>query len=160
MHKINAKIQNLETQIGTLMLVTIVILVFLSALLRLVDFPLVWCVDLSQLLFIWISMIGADLALKNKAHMGVDLLVKQFPKNFQRFLIIFTYILCILFLLFIGIWGAKLAKLNWRRKYQMLYLSYSWATIAIPVMSTSMILVIIEQFIDSMKLWKTDKEAI
>lgn len=160
MNKINMKIRLIETQVGTAMLIAIVVMVFLSAILRLVNIPLVWCVDLAQLLFIWISMIGADLALKNKAHMGVDLLVRRFPISIQRLLKIFTFTLCIIFLLFIAYWGATLVKMNWKRKYQMLAISYSWATMAIPVMSTSMILVIFEQFYESIGLWKSDKEAV
>lgn len=160
MYKINSFIKRGETQVGTAMLILIVVLVFLSAILRIVNFPIVWCVDLSQLLFIWISMIGADLALKNKAHMGVDLLVKIFPVKLQRALKVLSFALCLLFLVFIAFWGARLVKMNWKRKYQMLVISYSWATMAIPVLSISMILVIFEQFIDSLKLWKSDKGAV
>lgn len=160
MNKFNSSIKNIETKIGTVMLIVIVVLVFASAILRLINLPIVWCVDLSQLLFIWISMIGADLALKYKSHMGVDLLVKKFPIKLQRILKVFSYVICLIFLAFITIWGLYLAKINWKRKYQMLAISYSWATLAVPVMSTSMILVIFEQFIESLRFWKTNKEAV
>ncbi len=127
------------------MLITIVLLVFISAVLRVVNHPLVWSVDASQLLFIWISMIGADLALKNKAHMGVDLLVSHFPEGLQKGLKIFSYLLCIAFVVFIMIWGVNLCIQNYLRKYQTLRISYSFATAAVPFLSVCMLLTMAEQ---------------
>lgn len=147
MKKLNALIKKAEYAIGTVMLITIVVLVFLSAVLRVFKHPLVWSVDASQLLFIWISMIGADIALKNKAHMGVTLLSERFPKPVQKMLVVFSYILCAAFIIFIFFWGAHLCKMNYLRKYQTLRISYSYATAAVPALSICMLLSILEQFI-------------
>jgi TRAP-type transport system small permease protein len=145
MKKINEIIKRLEYSIGTVMLIAIVTLVFISAVLRVFNHPLVWSVDASQLLFIWISMIGADLAFKNKAHMGVDLLVMFFPSGLKKSLKVFSYILCFAFAVFIAYWGITLCFQNYLRKYQTLRISYSFATAAVPTLAICMLLTIIEQ---------------
>lgn len=83
MRKFNEKVGTIETWIGVVMLATIIVLVFASAVMRTIKYPIVWSVDLAQLLFVWISMLGADVALKRKAHVGVDLLAKNFRPNYR-----------------------------------------------------------------------------
>jgi TRAP-type transport system small permease protein len=153
MKKINEIIKRLEYSIGTVMLIAIVMLVFISAILRVFNHPLVWSVDASQLLFIWISMIGADLAFKNKAHMGVDLLVMFFPAGLQKSLKVLSYILCFAFAIFITYWGITLCFQNYLRKYQTLRISYSFATAAVPTLAICVLLTIIEQMGDLFRTW-------
>ncbi|MFA6844966.1 MAG: TRAP transporter small permease [Sphaerochaetaceae bacterium] len=158
--KINGVIGKMEYNVGTVMLIGIVVLVFASALLRVFDHPIVWSVDASQLLFVWISMFGADLALKKKAHMGVDLLVKKFPQRVQSLIAFVGYLLCAGFCCFMTYWGIILCVQNYLRKYQTLKISYSFATAAVPVVSIFLLLTIIEQVLDLVKHWdKKEGEA-
>ncbi|MDD3903442.1 MAG: TRAP transporter small permease [Sphaerochaeta sp.] len=154
MKKINEAIARIEYSIGTVMLISIIILVFASALLRVVDLPIVWSVDASQLLFVWISMIGADLALKKRSHMGVDLLVRKFPLSLQKIIALVTYILCIAFVVFIAYWGVRLCIMNYLRKYQTLKISYSFATAAIPTIAIFMLSTLVEQTQNLLRGWK------
>lgn len=153
MNTINNAIGKVEYVVGTVLLISIIVLVFVSAFLRLVGLPLVWSVDLSQLMFVWISMIGADLALKKGSHMGVDLLVRQFPLTLQKILSLFTYIICIAFVVFMAYWGIRLCVMNYLRTYQTLNLSYSFATAAVPCLSITMTLTIAEQLISLLGNW-------
>ena len=149
MKKLNQAIARAEQVIGSIMLVAVVLLVFISAVVRLTpNFNMIWSVDASQLMFIWISMIGADLALKKRSHMGVDLLVKHFPEKMQKVLALGSYILCL------GYWGVILCMKNALRSYQTLKISYSFATAAVPVLSVLMILTLIEQLVDLIRHWK------
>lgn len=154
MKEFNAKIGAIETWIGVLMLAAIILLVFISAVARTFKQPIVWSVDLAQLLFVWICMFGADLALKKRAHVGVDLLVKQFPIKLQNSITLGTYIICLLFLAFITYYGLVLCVTNYLRKYQTLEISYSFGTAAVPLGSILMILTIIEQLVELIKNWK------
>ena len=117
MKKINSVIGKIESTVGGIMLASIIILVFSSALLRVFRHPIVWSVDMAQLLFVWISMFGADLALKRFAHMGVDILVRKFPPVIQKILALMSYVLCMGFCFFIIYWGFVLAIANYLRKY-------------------------------------------
>lgn len=153
MRKFNEKVGTIETWIGVVMLATIIVLVFASAVMRTIKYPIVWSVDLAQLLFVWISMLGADVALKRKAHVGVDLLAKKFPAKLQNMITLGTFIICILFLGFITYYGIYLCNVNYLRKYQTLQISYSYGTAAVPIGSVMMILTIIEQMADLFKNW-------
>lgn len=154
MKKINEAIAKIEFTVGTIMLISIVVLVFLSAFLRLVGHPLVWSVDASQLMFVWISMFGADLALKKRSHMGVDLLVRKFPISIQKSISLATYILCSAFVIFMAYWGIRLCILNYLRQYQTLKISYSFATAAVPSVAIFMMLTIFEQIVNLARNWK------
>lgn len=145
MKEINKAIANTEKIIGSILLIFVVLLVFISAIMRLFKYPIPWSVDLSQLMFIWISMIGADVVLKKKSHMGVDLVVRMFPKAAQKALELLSYILCSGFLGFVIYWGTKLSISNYARKYATLKISYSFATFAVPFISFLMLLTVIEQ---------------
>lgn len=152
--KINDLIAKIECIVGSIMLILVVIMVFMSAIMRLVKFPLVWSVDLSQLLFVWICMLGADIALKKKKHMGIDLLVRNFPDAVRKILILISNILCMAFLMFVLYWGINLVITNFMRRYATLQISYSWATIAIPLVTIFMLFTILCQTIELIKNWK------
>lgn len=154
MKKFNEAIRMVEHAVGTVMLISIVALVFASAVLRVFKHPIVWSVDAAQLLFVWISMLGADLALKKKAHMGVDLLVRKFPVKMQKMLALGSYLLCVAFLVFVTYWGVSLCISNVLRKYSTLQISYSYATGAVPLISVLMLLTIAEQVINLLRGWK------
>jgi TRAP-type C4-dicarboxylate transport system permease small subunit len=150
MKKINQRIGRVETLVGVVMMSVIVGLVFIAAVtrMRIINRPIVWSVDLAQLLFIWVCMFGADAALKNKAHVGVDMLVRLFPARLQRAVSLVTHLLCLAFLSFLVYWGAALCGQNYLRSYSTLGVSYSFGTLAVPVVSVLMILSVLEQLFD------------
>jgi TRAP-type C4-dicarboxylate transport system permease small subunit len=41
--------------------------------------PLIWSEELARYLFVWVSMIGAALAVRNGGHFGLDLLLRRMP---------------------------------------------------------------------------------
>jgi TRAP-type C4-dicarboxylate transport system permease small subunit len=133
MKKIELLINTIEIRLCQTFLVFIIVFVFSAALMRWVGYPLVWSVDLAQLLFVWICFFGADIALRNDRHIGVDLFVKKMPDKYRRTLQISTYILVIAFLSIIAVYGAYLAVINHRRQFSGMEFSYSWATSSAPV---------------------------
>ena len=146
MNKFNAFVGRVETLVGVLMMIVIVVMVFIGAVSRRFGQPIVWSVDLAQLLFIWVCMFGADAALKNRAHVGVDMIVKLFPAGAQRFIARATYVLCMAFLVFLVFYGIRLCMNNYLRMYATLKVSYSFGTAAVPVGSALMLLTLFEQF--------------
>lgn len=151
--KINNALTSAELLIGSIMLIMIVLLVFINAWTRMARFPISITQEGSQLLFIWISMIGADLALKKGSHMGVDIVVRIFPHNLQKIIKLFTYGICTAFLIFMIYWGTKLCLTNYMRTYSTIGISYTTATVAIPLLSIIMLLTIVESLIDLIENW-------
>lgn len=153
MRKFNAFVGRIETVVGVVMMTVIVAMVFVGAVTRYFGKPIIWSVDMAQLLFIWVCMIGADRALKNKAHVGVDMIVKMFPAKLQKIITLATYLLCLAFLAFLAYWGVRLCFSNYLRLYATLKISYSFGTAAVPIGAVLMIVTLLEQLYDLIVGW-------
>lgn len=122
-----------ETLAGSLLLGIIVVLVFVAAVMRFFDRPLIWSVDLAQLLFIWLCFIGASRAMRDRAHLGVDLLVRRLPVRARLAIEFLLAIVFIAFMAVIAVEGTKLTLLNRQRLFGDSGLTYAYVTIAVPV---------------------------
>lgn len=68
-----------------LMLVVMVALVFGNVVLRYAfDSGLTMSEELSRWLFVWVTFLGAVVALKENAHLGTDMLIARLPAPLQR----------------------------------------------------------------------------
>lgn len=133
MDKLDEMIIKCEIKLSQLLIVAMVVVVFLNAVLRLFNRPLNWSSDVAQLIFIWLSFFGADMALKKGGHAGVDLITRKLPANVNRLLQAGMYVLFIAYLVVIGYNAAKLGILNASRKFNTMPFSYSSVTFAVPV---------------------------
>jgi TRAP-type transport system small permease protein len=129
----SSRIARIELWLGMSLLAIIVALVFAAAIMRFFNRPLIWSVDLAQLLFIWLCFIGATRAMRERAHLGVDLLVRNLAHRHRLYL---ETLLALVFVAFMSVlaWeGYKLTMLNRERLFGDSGLSYAYVTIAVPV---------------------------
>lgn len=126
-------IKKIEMFVGTLFITLIVLLVFTAAVVRWVGFPVAWSIDVAQLLFGWVVFLGADIALKNDSHIGVDMIVNKFPFKIRKTIKIINYLCIQAFLLVIIYYGINLSIQNYERLFNTLKLSYSYATVSVPI---------------------------
>lgn len=110
----------------------IVVLVFLASVARFLGHPLIWSVDFAQLLFIWLCFLGAARALRRRAHIGVDLLVRHLPPRWHLGLELALAALTLVFLAVLAVEGAKLTLLNRERVFGDSGISYAFVTVAVP----------------------------
>lgn len=61
---------------------------------------------LSQTLLVWTGLLGSSVALKHRAHLGVDALVRLYPKGVRRFLDKGAIVLIATFSLAVCIYGG------------------------------------------------------
>lgn len=134
------KFCKVEELISSALLLGITVLVFVSAVARTMKHPLNWAVDISLLLFAWQVFIGGDIAVRNTNLIGVELLVNLFPGKVQKALKIIFFIMIIAFLVVLVYFGVPLLIQNRKRLFQVLPISYSWATLSVPVGSFLMII--------------------
>jgi len=127
------RLASLELLIGVVLLGVIVVLVFVAALMRTLGHPLIWSVDLAQLLFIWLCFVGASRALRARAHLGVDLLVRHLGQRQRLALELSFAALCLVLLAILCVEGTRLTLLNRERLFGDSGLSYAYVTIAVPV---------------------------
>ncbi len=126
-------LNKLETVIVCVGLAVLIITVFAAAVLRFFGIDMSMSTDIAQLVFAWVSFIGADLAMRKNKHMGVDMLLNKFPPFLQNLIWVFNYILIFIFLAVVTYYGVDLCIRNAARKYQTLYISYSYATVSCPI---------------------------
>lgn len=148
-----------EETIVAVFVAVIAFLIFISAVTRGFDYPINWAPDTSLLLLAWVIFLGADSALRRADFINVDLLLKHFPVKLQGFLYYFYYILAILFLGMLGRYGIPLCIENSKRNFQALTISYSWATVAVPVGAFLMIITIILKLIKRRRGEKAKSEG-
>jgi len=135
-----------EKYIAIVFLVISVLAICTSAILRTLDHPIAWGLDLALMMFTWSTFLGAEMAFRNKALVKVDMLVEIMPEKVQKILDVFVYLLIFASLLFLIYFGTKLAFVSRARVFPgATWLSYSWVTASIPVSMTLMLISTLKQ---------------
>lgn len=127
------RLAQVEFIVAATILTTIVVLVFSAAVMRFFGRPLIWSVDMAQLLFIWLCFIGATRAMREKAHLGIDLFARRLPSRARLLLELAVSALVLAFLAALAVEGYRLTMLNRQRLFGDSGLSYAWVTSAVPV---------------------------
>ena len=127
------RLGQIELAICVVLLALITGLVFVASVTRFFGYPLVWSVDLAQLLFIWVCFLGADKAMREKTHLGMEIPVKYLPSRYRLWLEVTCSVIVLAFLAVLAVKGYELTLLNLERTFGDSTLSYAWVTAAVPV---------------------------
>ena len=149
------KLEQLLCNIGFMLMV---LLVFISSLARGVGHPLAWSIDVAQLMLCWTTLIGADVAFRHKRFQGLDLLTRRFPIQVQRIIGIGIDIVIMIALIIFIMYGTRLSIDSYLRTFQTLKMSYSWVTIALPVMSVLMLISVALDIFEQVRHFNTPIE--
>ncbi len=141
-----------EEIIACILLAGIVGLMFLSAVLRKAGLPLNWAGDTSLLLFTWACFFGADLAIREKSMVNVDMLLTKFPVKVQKVIRIACQLAAMALLISFIYFGVPLCIDSVSRKFSNMNLSYSWASASVPAGS---VLLTITSLINLVKMIKS-----
>lgn len=131
----------------------IVGLMFFSAVLRKFGAPLNWAGDFSLLLFTWACFFGADVSIREKNLVNVDMLLVKFPKKVQKAIRIVCHLAAMALLASFVYYGIPLCIESVARKFSNMNMSYSWATASVPAGS---ILMLITSAINFVKICRSD----
>lgn len=143
--------KQMEFVVGAALLLVITGLVFSAAVMRFFGHPLIWSVDMAQLLLIWLCFFGATRAMRERGHLGVDLLVRFLPRRLRLALELLLAVVFIAFMGVLAVEGYKLTLLNAERIFGDSGMSYSFVTIAVPVGCVLLSLTIIGNAIDAVR---------
>lgn len=127
------RLSQIELLICFALLATITGLVFVAAVMRFFGQPLTWSVDLAQLLFVWLCMLGATRAMRQKSHLGMEILASRLGYSRQFWLEMAMSVVVLAFLAALVVEGMQLTLLNRERTFGDSTLSYAWVTAAVPV---------------------------
>ena len=79
-----------------------------------------WAEEMSRFLLIYISLLGAAVAVERRAHLVVDVVARYLPRQFQRAVVFFSDVLVATVLCFLVAEGWKLAATsNWLKSTAM-----------------------------------------
>lgn len=153
----------IEDAVSKLLLAIITLLVFVAAIARTLGDPMIWSVDVAQLLFIWLCFLGANRAMRIKTHIGVDFFVRKLPMTPRWILEVALGVLTLGFLLTLAVTGYQLTLLNWQRVYGDSGISYAWVTGAVPVgcalLSVSVLINLVRAIRDRKLVFYADKTS-
>ncbi|HXP74148.1 MAG TPA: TRAP transporter large permease subunit [Stellaceae bacterium] len=114
--------------------------------------PLLWSDELARFLFIWLSMLGAVVALRRGEHMRLSVLVNRASPGLRRWLETTASLVVIGFLLAILMPSYTLVELQWVVTIPSLQISDSYRVAAIGVGAVLMSLVAITRLIEQSSL--------
>lgn len=123
----------LETVAVILLMALLTAVTFAQVVTRyLLGDPLIWSEEAARYLFVWVSMIGAALALREGGHFGLDLLIRPMPqlKPVLGPLVILVMVMFLVILLKTGIDETRLASMQFAMTFPM---RMQWAYLALPV---------------------------
>ncbi len=108
------------------------------------DNAISWSEEGSKYLMVWLTFLGAPIALRHAGHINIDLLIKLFPpRGRQAFYLGINLIIIVT--MSVLLWkGAEFAQLGARQVASSFNLSMVWMYIAVPVGSALTCLVAIE----------------
>lgn len=79
--------RKVEFAIAVALLTGIVVLVAVASVARVIGHPVIWSIEIAQLLFLWLCMLAADLAMQKGRHFGLTMLLDMLKPAHRRILI-------------------------------------------------------------------------
>ena len=137
---LNGVLVRLETCAAGALLITVALVVLLQVLMRyLFAYPNPWSEEVSRFCFIWLSLLGASLAVEHRAHFGFDQVMKALAPRAKRAVEMFAGAVVLLFsLLLIGT-GIALMDLTMGERSPALNLPVALVYAAAPVSGMLMV---------------------
>ena len=151
MKKAYEKFCQIEQWIAMALLAGITVLVFVSAMMRTIGFPLNWAQDAALIMFAWLSFIGGDIALHSTGLIGVDLFVVHFPKRVKKAIDILFKVIMLVFLGVLVYYGYQYVMTGYKRLITTLNVSYAYVTASVPVGALLMIISVGQNLYKSIK---------
>ena len=122
-----------EELVSRVLLALLVLLVFVPAVTRTFNRPIIWSIEIAQLLFAWLAFLGANQAMRAGAHIGVDLLTRNLPAPIRQTVALFNLGLIAAFLAALLWYGVELTFVSAARRFMTTNLSFAFATVAAPL---------------------------
>ncbi len=103
--RIDAALRRAERLAALLLLAGVVALVVIASVARAAGSPIIWSVEIAQLLFAWLCMFAADIAMQDSRHFGLSLLSDRLTAGGKRGVALFNLAVLAVLLAFL-LWHA------------------------------------------------------
>jgi len=125
-----------------------VISIFLQVFFRyIIGNPLFWSEEVSRYAFVWIVFIGAALATKRGAHIGVDYFILHLSARSKRIVGLIVSVMVLVFIAIVIVKSFPLISNNMSQKSPAVRITMGYVFLAIPIGFTMMFIYTIEGMI-------------
>ena len=94
-------LRRIEAVCASFLLWSVVVLVALAAVTRAVGAPIIWSVEIAQLIFLWLCILAIDLGLQEERHFGLQIIRDRFPRAVHRLIEVANLVILIVLLAFL-----------------------------------------------------------
>lgn len=136
-----------EEWLALLLLAGLSLSMLLTATMRAFGKPFAGGAEFAQFLFIWTTVLGANITLRRGGQIRVDAVVSLLPVPVAKFLSAICLLLMLGFLVLLVRHGFPLALRNWQRPMGVGMLSYGYVTLALPVGAFLMIITLLRRVV-------------
>lgn len=94
-------LRRVEFACACLLLCAVVVLVGLAAITRYGGSPIIWSIEIAQLMFLWLCVLAIDLGLQDERHFGIQLLQDNVSPRLRKAIEIVNILILIALLAFL-----------------------------------------------------------
>ncbi len=105
-----------------------------------------WSEELARYTFVWLTLLGASVAVRKTSHMKVDYFINLMPRKLVKILYIFTNALLIAFFLVVIKYGFDLVAITFKQKSAGMGMPMAYPYLALPVGAILMLMFTIESY--------------
>ena len=94
-------LRRIEFACAALLLVAVVVLVGVASVARAMGSPIIWSIEIAQLLFLWLCIFAIDLGLQDQRHFGIGILLDNVPAAARKVIEIVNLLVLIVLLAYL-----------------------------------------------------------
>ena len=133
----------------TLLLIILTVSVFLQVLIRFVfKYPLPWTEEVSRIAFVYSIFVGATIAVREKTHLNIDVLLIVLPKGTARVITVLGLILVGIFLGFVTWEGIALVRETGVQMTPVMQVPFRYLYLIVPASGALMLLYLVLGVVD------------
>lgn len=125
--------RRIEISLATSLLATIVVLVAVAAISRKFGSPIIWSLEVSTALFVWLVVLAVDIAMQQNRHFGLSLILDNVPPVARRWIELINMAVVALLLLYLLYYATINVPLMHKRMLGALQIPKSFIHLAMPV---------------------------
>jgi len=142
--------------LASISLFSMTLVVFIQVFFRYIfNNPLPWPEETARILIVWLTFLGAYLALKENRHVGFTVLIKKLSSNLQTIIYLIGRILMMIFFTVIIVEGILFVKNS--AHIPMTFTGISTGLVVYTVFPISGFLMLIQTFLDTIKYFQNIK---
>ncbi len=111
------------------------------------DLPLDWTEELSRYMFVWSTMLGISMFIRNRQHSSVDVLALYLPEKFRGSLYLLIDILCLVFFIAMITGGAIMTNVAMSAVSPAINIPMGLVYISVPISGLIMLSMTLENIL-------------